>query len=228
MKILSGLCLAACAAFVLPSRAELLTAAPGGATVIDFAQFTDQQVVGAGLQVGSSVGTDVFLSAIGDHRIGPGEGFEVGLNGAWARTAVYNNDNLEGSFTFNFNTAPVAWVGGFVNYAPGFSPTVLLQTLDSAGNVTETWDLVTAAPISTPNGVDAGAFRGISRSAADIYGFRVSYSYAALDDLSFSTTPVPEPSGYALMSLGLLGLAFGVRRRMRSTLSTLKGDTTQG
>jgi hypothetical protein len=56
----------------------------------------------------------------------------------------------------------------------------------------------------------------------------VSYSYAALDDLSFSTTPVPEPSGYALMSLGLLGLAFGVRRRMRSTLSTLKGDTTQG
>jgi PEP-CTERM motif len=218
MKIALGLCLAATAAATLPAQAALLTTAPGGvATVINFAQFTEQQVVGAGLQVGGSVGSDVFLTAVGDHRIGPGNNHEVGLNGAWNRTAVYNNDNLEGSFTFSFNSAPVAWVGGFVNYAPGFSPTLLIQTLDSAGNVTETWDLVTAAPISTPNGIDAGAFRGIARETADIYGFRVSYGYAALDDLSFSTSPVPEPGSVALMSLGIAGLAGAAWRRRRAS-----------
>jgi hypothetical protein len=68
--------------------------------------------------------------------------------------------------------------------------------------------------IATPDGVNEGAFYGIGRETAEIAKFMIQGPYAVVDD-SF-TTPVPEPSTYA-MPLGILGLlGFMARRGARS------------
>lgn len=69
------------------------------------------------------------------------------------------------------NRIPVHSVGAFMNYAPDprYGPTYI-DALDSSGNILESYELNSSAPISTPYGVDAGASRGITRSTADIRG----------------------------------------------------------
>jgi hypothetical protein len=113
--------------------------------------------------------------------------------------------------TFQFNSGPVSHVGAFVNYAPDtYAPgtgTFLIQALDSNGNVLESYDITTLAPISTPNQIDAGAFRGISRSTADIAAFRLLGALNLADNLTFSraaVTTAPEPSTFAGAATGIL------------------------
>jgi hypothetical protein len=184
--------------------------------IIDFSQFLVQTSVNAGIQVGGLVGEDVFLTSVGDARVGP-MSHGLGNNGTWSRSGALSNDLGFGSMTFTFNDGPVSGVGGFTNYCTGAEfgcTSVLIEALDNFGAVLEGYDLTVSAPISTPGGQDAGAFRGIVRPANDIYALRLSYGFHVIDDLAF--TRVPEPSSVVLCILGVSAASVCARRRLRS------------
>lgn len=59
----------------------------------------------------------------------------------------------------------------------------------------------------------AGQFIGIQRDSADVRGVTIGFGAFALDDFTYSSTPIPEPSSAALVAIA--GAALLVRRRMR-------------
>lgn len=133
-------------------------------------------------------------------------------NGDW-QGIYYGATNMESSVVrFTFATA-VSSVGAIINYAPGFG-TPTIRALDASNNVIATFGLIGPASIST-TGLNAGAFRGISSTSANISSFEISGSYIATQNLSASgLTTVPEPSTIALVGAGLLGIVV-LRRRAR-------------
>src|SRR4029077_6125005 len=104
---------------------------------------------------------------------------------------INNGQGGAGIFArFTFAAGLVSAVGAFENYSPdnGGSPTI--RVLDSNGNILEQYDLSMIAPISTPNGLNQGAFRGIMRSTADIAAIEYRDGFQALDNLTFSHSSV--------------------------------------
>jgi hypothetical protein len=80
--------------------------------------------------------------------------------------------------------------------------------------VLESYDLATADPISTPSGLNAGAFVGISRPTADIAYFQISGSYLIEHDITLSSpSSVPEPATTGIAGLALVSLL--LRRKVR-------------
>ncbi|MCA3132709.1 MAG: PEP-CTERM sorting domain-containing protein [Rhodocyclaceae bacterium] len=214
------------------ARADLITDPLGvgpGANVLSFERGLD------GMTVNDSAGLDTaivvnFTAANGERVIGapaPLGLWSLGNNGFWNTALTFGavdggvdvNDNVA-LMSFDFNGAAVQKVGGFLNFDPGFTyggglPLPLyIAAYGLDGTLLEDQEL----PISTPpdsNNVEAlnqGAFYGFSRQNADIAKFVVIGPYAAVDDLTF-TTPVPEPSTWALMVAGLLMAASAARRR---------------
>lgn len=215
-RVMCGLGLAMVLAAPSPAQAALITITPAWGPVIDFSQFVVQQSVGAGVQVGTLVGEDVFLTAVGDHRVGP-MNHGLGANGSWTRSGALNNDSAQGMMTFTFNDGPVSGVGGFVNYAPGFG-TYIIEALGAGGIVLESYDIAAVAPISTPAAVNDGAFRGILRGTNDIVAFRLSFGFNVIDDLAFTRADaaVPEPATLFLMGGGMAVAALRRRKLSRS------------
>lgn len=172
-----------------------------------------------------AVGAGVTFTATGPNNSGMGAflgqaRYGLGANGEWS-TGTINPGGFSGvdggaptsSMTYTLSS-PVAAIGGFMNYAPGFSGFPLIEALDSGSNVLESYDLELLAPISTPGGFNDGAFRGIVRPSADIYAFRVVSAYAVLDDLTFAGSVIPEPAETAVAGATLAGLgAILLRRR---------------
>lgn len=193
------------------------------ATVIDFSEFSGDFLFGAGpVQIGVPAGLDIeWFSSNTSAVIGNGS-YGLDDNGSWTigRNGYTGLNTDSGSMTFQFNDGPVAGVGGFMNYAiPGYG-SAIIEALDQGGAVLESYDILALAPISTPNGIDEGAFRGIVRPQADIYGFRLLNAFDVLDDLTFTNVPAgpPEPvptlSTWALILMaGLFGMVAFVRRR---------------
>ncbi|MBL8173046.1 MAG: PEP-CTERM sorting domain-containing protein [Bryobacterales bacterium] len=103
--------------------------------------------------------------------------------------------------------------GGFVNYAPGFGVPEMTALAADGTTVLETHDLSNEAPIATPGGNNAGAFRGIQRASADIRYLRIGGSFMAMHDITLDggASGVPEPS--TLPMLGAAALATVLLRR---------------
>jgi PEP-CTERM motif len=150
-------------------------------------------------------------------------------NGYWGNGKTYisafTSSTAADTMMIHFLDGPVLGVGGFMNYAihyaNGFGD-LWISALDSSLNVLETYNVTALADIVTPGGVNAGAFRGIQHSSADISYFAITGIAPALDDLTFvlkpapnpnpDPDPVPEPSTLLLLGAGLGGLVIWRRR----------------
>lgn len=203
--------------FQAPVNATLITVAPAGSTVVDFSQFPSFASIGSGIEVGSLVGESITLSSTSGFSGISYNGYGLGSNGGWSsagRNGYVGLNSSSGHMDFIFNDGPVQSVGGFVNYAPG-NGNPLIEALDNLGQVIESWNLNSHAPINTPsNSNELGAFRGISRLTNDIFGLRMSNAYVVLDDLTFSrVSSLPEPGTLVLIGIGLLGLGFNRRKK---------------
>ena len=202
------------------ARASLMVTPPatGQLTVIDFSQFAGANTLRISSPVQVSPGITVSSTNPDGSLLGSGPYYLNG-NGVWNGPLVGLDLDTTGgdqyTLAFHFSNA-VSVVGGIMNYSvfggSGFSD-VIMSALDANGALLESWDLSTAAPITTPNGLNQGAFRGIALGQADISYFTLSNSAVALADLSFGTAAVPEPATFALVFAAIL--AIGIARIIR-------------
>lgn len=226
---------AALATVACVARADLVTDAAAigpGANVLSFERGADGLVVNDAAGIDTTIGVS-FTTTGGDRFIGSPLGlWSLGDNGFWTTARSFGAvdggvaaDGSVASLVFEFGGLTVQKIGGFLNFDPGFTyggegegfPLPLyIAVFGTDGSLLEGQDV----PVFTPadaNGVEAldqGAFFGFTRQSADIARFVVSGPYAVVDDLTF-TTPVPEPSTYALFATGLLLAGVAVRRQAR-------------
>lgn len=116
-----------------------------------------------------------------------------------------------------FDTA-VAMFGGGFNYAlisgrpVGGNP--VISAFDESDNLIASYDLFALAPIVTPGGLDAYAFRGIDGEGQMIKRFRMQGGFIILSATTLGDSgAVPEPATWALMISGFGLVGFAARRR---------------
>lgn len=204
------------------ANASLITSAgdiSGSTAVVSFDDHPVQEITLGPVQLAASNGDGVLFTATNSFEVAGFSAMLYGLgrNGTWDfnRTFAWVNPGDVATMRFAFLGGPVSAFGAFLNYCFSYADTaagcgtgaVYLRALDAAFNVIEEYRIDLAAPIDTPDLVNDGAFRGISRAAADIYAFEMSGA-GVLDDLTFtsSRTSVPEPSAAFLLVLGLVVL----------------------
>lgn len=207
----------------LSANAAFVTSAAGfptPTTVIDFSAYASTFADPIPVPPGASLGSGVAAFSTNSFNDGVFVGdatFGLGSNGTWnsGRGGFVGVNSSTGSVTFTFDS-PVSSVGGFLNYSPG-TGTPTITALGAGGVVLETYNSGTAGfTISTPGGVNAGAFRGISRASNDITAFRIANSFIVLDDLTFGrldANPVPAPA--TLLGVALAGPVAGFLARRR-------------
>jgi hypothetical protein len=90
-----------------------------------------------------------------------------------------------------------------------------MAVYDGGFNLLESYNLADYG-VSTPGQENAGEFRGIARSTADIRYFSLTGGMEVLTNLTFTDAePVPLPGAVWLVGTGLLGLV-GWRRKLQS------------
>lgn len=158
----------------------------------------------------------------------------AGLMSAFAAHAGLSGSTVNVDFFFPdtstlYCSNGSAVVGGGVEYASGCSGFSAVSIDISDAGMTVTHSLSSWSPASF-NGFHLTVLSGPAITAAsylggsmnvtsltvDPSGLWVNFAGQGTGDANFSITAVPEPETYALMSLGLLGVAAAVRRQRRS------------
>ena len=135
--------------------------------------------------------------------------YGFGSNGTWSGVVMAGvNDATDlfgdtNSMTFTFS-APVAGVGGFINYDPDFSTPTTIAVYDGS-NLIESHVL----SFSTAGGINEGMFLGFQESTP-ITSFVLTDNFIGITN--FEILPTPEPTSLILLGSGLLG-AFAFRRK---------------
>lgn len=208
------------------SSAAMIT---GPVKVITFDGF-DNLVTTGPINVGAEVGDNVLFSSVPNSVVGAPQR-DLGDNGQWGGrgnpvdglvdTPTGSGNFLASAFVtrrgeFGFSFAnPVFAVGAFMNQFQAIGASnnrLVLIAYDIDGNELESY---TQAPNTSPLGSNEGSFYGIRRAAADIYGFGVADGNLVLDNLTYATAPVPEPSTYALLLAGVGVVGWSVSRNRK-------------
>jgi hypothetical protein len=193
-------------------------------TTLNFSQFTGANQffgVSGPVQVGTPVGQNITASASNSALWLYDGGWGLLANGSWDASqngyvGVWPNN---GPVRFDFLSGPVSGVGFDLNYIPDFAGPVTLNAYDSSNNLLETFNIQLTAPISTPGGLNASAFRGIQLNNANIAYITVFGQGAVLDNLVFTraVTAVPEPLSVVVFGGLLAAGGLAVRRRAKAT-----------
>lgn len=216
-------CIAAAAS---PARADLLTSNTiAFPSVVTFDDQGRQSAVKGFVQVGDAVDENIFVmqtDTTGEGLYFSQPDWDLAGNGSWGspKTFVGMKDFVS-VFIFQFFDAPVSAVGGFLNYAPGSALPLGIMALDASRKIIESYVFAGGTDIFTPGGYNAGAFRGIQRTANDIVYFGVAGGPGtALDDLTFTrigTATAPErvaaPAAVSFFLIGFAGVTGKMRRR---------------
>lgn len=143
-------------------------------------------------------------------------GYGLGANGSFGGNAVYIGVDSGTGYAQLLGATGFTQMGFFMNYAPGIGNDATISTLDAAGNVIESFNLATLAPISTPSGFNQFQFRGVAADTANsIYGLRFGGNYILLTGTADGVPAVPESATWMMMiaGFGLAGTALRYRRR---------------
>lgn len=149
--------------------------------------------------------------------------YGLGSNGRFGGDAVYIGVDSGTGYAQLLGTVGYDQMGFYFNYAPGIGSDATISTLDAGGSVIDSFNLVDLAPISTPNGFNQFAFRGVAYDdGTKIYGMRFGGNYILLTGTEDGSVggEIPEPATLAMWSI--LGLCFGgalVRRKRAANRS---------
>lgn len=231
LALLGAVCISAVSVSAEADTLLTSSASINSPTVIDFSAFGPGYTFGSGpVGLGSGV---TWSTNVGGSVIGNGNYVLLSgtlSNGTWdSNIHDVGLDADPGTMTFTLST-PVSAIGAFMNYAPcAVCSDVTINAFDAMGNSLGSFDINTLAPISTPGGVDRGAFRGISAGSPEIASFTVSNAYVILSDLTFGgVAPVPESSSLFMLGTGLLGLvAFAARSKHIMPIETAEAQKAQ-
>jgi hypothetical protein len=179
----------------------------------------------APVDVGTAeIGWQVLLSGSRDIEIGA-VARDLGDNGLWGARDGAPTPTGSGNFVaslfelprgeLGFSLSmPVAGIGGFMNQfqVAGVTNNFTVLAYDRDGNTLESY---TVSIDTDADGYNEGRFVGIHREFADIWGYGFAGNNLVLDELTLTTTPVPEAGTLGMMAagLGLVGWLSARRRR---------------
>lgn len=208
--------------FSVHAEAVLITSSSDpSASVVDFSQYSSLQRQTGNINIGEIVGEDIIASGLGNDFYTTFTGAGLINNGNWGDAMRFIAGPQGVTLQFDFLAGPISMVGAFMNYGRSTANTrfntLEISAIGQAGQVLESYNVPSIEDIITPSGFNDGAFRGIQRDDADIYGFRVfSNQWKVLDDLTFSrqvsATQIAEPYTLSLFALGLLAIFLGRKR----------------